>query len=82
MESIDNICERVHQQLVVMDRKWRPFGMGEPAVPKLDTVKSVINDMIALIKESTDSISVESGGILVKRTDNYIDVYVHAGGIK
>lgn len=79
--ELDNIYRHAHEQLVAMGRTWRKFG-EEPKLPEYENVKSVIDSMIALVRESPDSISVESGGILVKRTDDYIDVYIHAGGVK
>ncbi len=79
--DLDTIYKYVHTQLVESGRIWHKFG-EEPGLPTYDNVKSVIDSMIAMVRETSGSISVESGGILVKRTDDYIDVYVHAGGIK
>ena len=81
ISDLDNIYKYVHTQLVESGRIWRKFGES-PGLPAYDNVKSVIDSMIAIVKGTPGSISVESGGILVKRTDDYIDVYVHAGGIK
>lgn len=79
--SLDNIYKYVHAQLIESGRTWRRFGESE-SPPNYENVKSVIDGMIAMVREASGSISIESGGILVKRTDDYIDVYVHAGGIK
>lgn len=81
MESKDTIYQRVYDQLMQAGRIWRKYA-EDPGPPTYDAVRTVVENMILLVAENPDSISVESGGILVKRTDGYIDIYVHAGGIK
>lgn len=78
--TMDEIYQTVYQQFLKSGRKWS-FD-GQKAVPLYEDVKLLIDEMIKQVRNSSGSISVESGGILVKRTDDYIDVYVHAGGVK
>lgn len=81
VESKDIIYQNVYDQLSKLERTWKRFG-DSARIPSYEEVKSVVDSMIELVRDSPESISVESGGILVKRTDDYIDVYVHAGGFK
>lgn len=62
--------------------EWRWKIDGERRLPTYDDVKLLVEDIIKQVAKSPTSISVEIGGILVKRTDDYVDVYLFAGGIK
>jgi hypothetical protein len=55
---------------------------GELRAPTRDELKLIISDCVELIKEADESISIEIGHLLVKRTDNHIDVYAHMGEIE
>lgn len=75
-----DVYQRVYEQLLESDRVWQFDGFK--ALPTLEDVQLLVDNMIKNVRETPGSISVESGGILVKRTDDYIDVYVHIGGFK
>jgi hypothetical protein len=79
--NLNDIYHNVHEALVRLDRKWKRTD-SEPQLPTCEEVKTMIDNMIQTIEESSNSILVESGGILIKRTDDYIDTYVHCGGFK
>lgn len=78
--GLDDIYQRVYEQLLESGQKWQFDGFK--AHPALEDVALLVDKMIKDVRESDGSISIESGGILVKRTDEYIDIYVHVGGIK
>ena len=77
---MNNIIQQVYEHAVANDWKWR-FDNGLRR-PSYEDVETFLTRIIDQVRKSTTSISVESGGILVKRTEDYIDVYVHAGGLK
>lgn len=79
--DLDKTCQQVHKQLLASGAIWRRFG-DKPSAPTLENVKDVVTSMLAMVCDSKDSLSVETGSILVKRTSNYIDIYVHCGGFK
>lgn len=55
---------------------------GELRAPTRDEIKLIIEDCVDLINEADESISIEIGHLLIKRTDDHIDVYVHAGEVE
>lgn len=57
-------------------RKWKIDG--RLAFPNFDDVDRLIEAMVNDMR-TTDYDSIESGGILVKRDGDKIDVYVHLG---
>lgn len=59
--------------------KWK-IG-GEVRRPTRAEVETALDDMIRVVQESDQSILIEIGSLLVKRSDNHIDIYVHAGEI-
>lgn len=63
--------------ILLRNIQWRIEG--KKRLPTRAELKLVLNDCIRTVRESPESISVEIGGLLVKRTDEHIDVYVHAG---
>jgi hypothetical protein len=71
---------RVYESILETQRQWRFDGVLKR--PTYEDVATLLDRMIEQVRKSPGSISIESGGILVKRTDNMIDVYVHAGGFK
>lgn len=50
--------------------------------PTKDELARLLTAMYTDVRDSVGSISVESGRLLVKRTDGHVDVYVHVGEIK
>ena len=59
--------------------KWR-IG-GELRRPTRAEVETALDDMVQTVQESDQSILVEIGSLLVKRSGDHIDIYVHAGEI-
>jgi hypothetical protein len=57
-------------------RTWKIDG--RQAEPTRDDVNRLIEAMVKDIREQGYD-SIESGGILVKRDGDWIDIYVHAG---
>lgn len=57
--------------------KWKISG--ELRRPTRAEVEIALDDMIRVVQESDESILVEIGSLLVKRSDKHIDIYVHAG---
>lgn len=78
--QLDDIYQRVYSTSLENDWKWRIDGIR--LRPTYEDVVILVDRMIEQVKKSPTSISIECGGILVKRTDDYTDVYVFAGGIK
>ncbi len=78
--ELDEIYQKVYSAVLENDWNWR--FKDERRRPTYEDVVALVDNMVEQVKKSPTSISIESGGILVKRTDDYIDVYVHAGGIK
>lgn len=60
--------------------KWK-FN-GEQRIPSRDELEMLLADCIELVQESDESVSIEIGSLLIKRTDNHIDVYVHVGAVE
>lgn len=77
---MDEIYRCVYEHVLQHDWKWRISGTR--VVPTYEDVCKLVDRMTDQVRKSQGSISIESGGLLIKRTDDYIDVYVHAGGIK
>jgi hypothetical protein len=59
--------------------KWKING--ELRRPSRTEVEIALDDMIRVVQESDESILVEIGSLLVKRSDQHIDIYVHAGAL-
>lgn len=59
--------------------KWR-IG-GELRRPTRAEIETALDDMVQIVQESDESILIEIGSLLVKRSDEHIDIYVHAGEI-
>jgi hypothetical protein len=59
--------------------KWKING--ELRRPTRTEVEIALDDMIRVVQESDESILVEIGSLLVKRSDQHIDIYVHAGAL-
>ncbi len=74
----DWIVQRVWENLMNVERLWQ--GSIDKFEPSAEDVAKVLDRMIrALYDEKVDQIEV--GGMLVKRTDNHVDVYTHIGEI-
>lgn len=80
MSDLEDIYHRAYEHILANNWKWRIDGLKQR--PSYDDVRLLIDGMMEQVEKSSGSISIESGGILVKRTDDYIDVYVFAGGVK
>jgi hypothetical protein len=78
--KLDEIYQKVYNAALENNWQWR-FNDGKRR-PSYEDVTMLVDSMIQQVKKSPTSISIESGGILVKRTDDYTDVYVFAGGLK
>ena len=76
----DDIVFAVYEHALAHGWRWRINGDLMP--PTLDDVRKLLENNSSQVRKSPTSISVEVGGVLIKRTDDYIDVYVHAGGFK
>lgn len=74
---ITDIAQRVYESILESGRKWRIDDIKQR--PSYDDVELLVARMIDQVRRSPTPISVASGGILVQRVDNYIDVYVHCG---
>lgn len=59
--------------------KWRINE--ELRRPTRAEVETALDDMVRVVQESDESILIEIGSLLVKRSDQHIDVYVHAGAL-
>jgi hypothetical protein len=80
MTNLEDIYQLVYEHILANGWKWRIDGLKQR--PSYDDARMMVDNMVAQVRKSPGSISIESGGLLVKRTDDYIDVYVFAGGIK
>ncbi len=78
--DIDDICFNVYEQIIEMSRLWR--FEDKLKIPTYEDVEILLDRMIEQVRKAPTPISIESGGLLVKRTDDMIDVYVHAGEIR
>jgi len=64
---------------LLRDIKWKIGGVLRR--PTRAEIEIALDDMARTVQESEHSILVQVGSLLVKRTDDNIDVYVHAGVI-
>jgi hypothetical protein len=80
MELLEETYQLVYEHVVANDWEWRFDGNKQR--PSYEDVTILLDRMVEQVRKSPTPISIESGGILVKRTDEYVDVYVFAGGIK
>lgn len=63
--------------LLLRNIKWKIDG--ELRRPTRAEVETALDDMVQVVRESDESILIEIGSLLVKRSDQHIDIYVHAG---
>lgn len=73
MSISDDVYKIMHQ---ITDRQWRIDG--RLAQPTHDDVQKLIAAMLNDVRTMGYD-SIESGGILVKRDGNHVDVYLHVG---
>lgn len=73
-------AQDVYEVLLQHEIKWRIDGLRQ--IPTLEDVEGLLDSMVADVKRSPHPISIESGSLLVKRSDNHIDVYVRIGGVE
>jgi hypothetical protein len=76
-ESLNHVVE----YFLLRNIKWK-FKEGPTRIPTRAELKILLDDCIQTVQESEVSISVEIGSVLVKRTDDHIDIYVHAGELR
>lgn len=75
MSISDDVYKIMHQNI---HRQWKIDG--RLAQPTQNDVSRLMAAMVSDVR-SMGYDSIESGGILVKRDGNMIDVYVHVGEI-
>lgn len=73
----DEDFNHLAEYILLRNIQWRIDN--KKRLPTRAELKVVLDDCIRTVRESPESISVEIGGLLVKRTDDHIDVYVHVG---
>lgn len=76
MLSTENL-EHLYEYFLLRDIKWCIHG--ERRIPSKVEMLILLEDCINTVRDAPESISVEIGGLLVKRTDAKLDIYVHAG---
>lgn len=64
---------------LLRDIKWKIDGVLRR--PTRAEVETALDDMVQVVQESDESILIEIGSLLVKRSDKHIDIYVHAGAL-
>lgn len=74
------MIQDIYERLLAAERKWKINGLF--LIPSYADVEKVVNELVTQVRRSPTSISVELGGILVKRSDDHIDIYVWAGEAK
>ena len=72
-EGFDHLVEF----FLLRNLKWRING--ELRLPSRGELKIALDDMVQVVRDSPESISIELGSLLVKRSDDDIEVYVHVG---
>jgi hypothetical protein len=80
MTNLEDIYQLVYEHVLANGWQWRIDG--DKQRPTFEDVVKLVDNMMDTVRKTSGSISIESGGILIKRTDGYIDVYLFAGGIK
>lgn len=69
----------VHEFLTRAGHRWKINGVK--IEPSIEDVEELIKKMRKDL-ESSDYDSIESGGILIKRDRDKLDVYVHLGELR
>lgn len=69
--------EHLYEYFLLRDIQWSIHG--EHRIPTKEEMLILLEDCVNTVRGAPESISVEIGGLLVKRTDTKLDVYVHAG---
>lgn len=72
-EDLDFLMEFI----LLRDIKWKIDGKLRR--PSRAEVEVALDDMVQTVQDSEQSILIEIGSLLVKRSDQHIDIYVHAG---
>jgi hypothetical protein len=80
MELDEEVYRRVYDAALENEWHWKLDGVKR--LPAYEDIVILLDRMVEQVRKSPSSISIESGGILVKRTDDYVDVYVFAGGVQ
>lgn len=78
--DLQDICHHVYEQAVAHDWQWRFDGVLRR--PSYEDVEMLLIRIIDEVRKSPTSVSIETGGILVKRSDAHIDIYTHSGSLK
>lgn len=72
--------DHIYEFFLLRGMEW--MVRGSRKIPTRDEIEFVINDCIYVVRGEPESVSVEIGSLLVKRTDDKIDIYVHAGELE
>lgn len=78
--DLEDIYFNAYEQIAEIGCLWR-FD-GEAKIPTYEDVRGLLERMISEVRKAQTPISIESGHLLVKATDDMIDVYIHAGGVR
>jgi len=74
MVSDDEIL-LIADALSKQNRQWKI--KGEYVTPTTYQIRQLLEDCIQTIRNSEESLSIEFGGLLVKQSDGWIDIYTH-----
>lgn len=77
--TLDDVVAEAYDMILQNDIKWIINGASQR--PLYEDVEALIKRMVELVEKTKESINVETAGVLVKRTDNKIDIYVKAGSL-
>lgn len=75
--KIEDIVMNTYSTILEHNTSWLIDGVLRR--PVYEDVELVVTRLIDAVTKNNDSISIETGGVLTKRTDNHIDVYVRIG---
>jgi len=66
--------------LATQDRKWKIAG--KTRTPTIAEIRQLVEHFVDTIRESEESLSIEIGGLLIKRSDDFIDIYAHVAELE
>lgn len=78
--AMDDLILAIYERLLESGREWRIDGMLQR--PSREDVEILVARMVDQVRKTSGSISISSGGILVQRVDDHIDVYYYVGEAK
>lgn len=71
---MSKIAEQIETIFIIADIRWRING--ELVTPTVEDIDAMLNELTD-VKHGTDYVSVESGKLLIKRSEGRTDLYVH-----